>query len=228
MIEAHNITKYFGLKNKKSFKALDNVSLNISKGEFAVISGRSGSGKSTLLYILSAMDNSYEGTVWLDDQKLSGMNDRELSRIRNRKLGFVFQFHFLLPHFSVLQNVLLPAMKNSGISERECRGKALEKLQWLGIEHLADMPSQKLSGGQQQRVAIARALMNEPDIIMADEPTGNLDRQNSELVFQIFRRLRSEKNKTILVVTHDKDLAQTADRVIYMEDGKILNPDHYL
>ena len=174
------------------------------------------------MYILSTMDTDYEGELLIDQVSMHKKSEKELARIRNEKIGFVFQFHYLLNEFSVLQNVMLPALKLNKFSEKEIEKRALEKLEMLGIAQLAGKKSNKISGGEKQRVAIARALINDPHIIMCDEPTGNLDVKNSEMVFDIFKRLTSEFNQTLLVVTHDNSFAERTDRIIEMEDGKII------
>jgi lipoprotein-releasing system ATP-binding protein len=169
------------------------------------------------------MDTDYEGELYLDDQLLNGRKGEELARVRNEKIGFVFQFHYLLAEFNVLKNVMLPAMKLGQRNSSEIEERAYFRLKELGVEDQALKLPNQLSGGQKQRVAIARALINDPLIIMGDEPTGNLDQRNSDLVFDIFQRLAKEENQTILVVTHDHDFAQRTDRIVEMLDGKILS-----
>jgi lipoprotein-releasing system ATP-binding protein len=195
----------------------------VQKGEFVSIIGKSGCGKSTLLYILSTMDTDYQGELYIAEQKLTGLSQDELAKIRGEKIGFVFQFHYLLPEFSVLQNVMMPGIKLGKKSEEQVRLDALEKLDLLGIKDQADKKSFKLSGGQKQRVAIARALINDPMIIMGDEPTGNLDSRNSEIVFDILRELSNSRGQSMIVVTHDNDFAAKTDRIIEMADGKIIS-----
>ena len=220
IIEARGISKYF--YDPVKVKVLKEISFSIDKGEFVSVIGKSGCGKSTLLYILSTMDTDYEGELLIDNVSMKNKTEMELARIRNEKIGFVFQFHYLLNEFSVLQNVMLPALKLNKFPEKEIEKRAIEKLEMLGIAQLARKESNKISGGEKQRVAIARALINEPHIIMCDEPTGNLDSKNSEIVFDIFKRLTSEFNQTLLVVTHDDNFAERTDRIIEMEDGKII------
>ncbi|WP_424963702.1 ABC transporter ATP-binding protein [Ekhidna sp.] len=198
------------------------MSLEIKRGEFVSIMGKSGCGKSTLLYILSTMDTDYEGNLYLNNRLLNGQSGDELARIRNEHIGFIFQFHYLLPEFTVLQNVMLPALKLGIQSRDEIEADALEKLRLLNIADQAHKLASRISGGQKRRVSIARALINDPDIIMADEPTGNLDSKNSDNVFQILRDLSHHANLSLLVVTHDEDFAQRTDRVITMEDGRIV------
>lgn len=220
VLETKNINKYF-LKPVK-FHVLKEISIAVKKGEFASIMGKSGSGKSTLLYILSTMDTEYSGELYLNNQLVTGQRHQELSRIRNKHIGFVFQFHYLLSEFSVLENVMLPAKKLAEKSHAEIEHDGMEKLKMLHIEHLAKQRASRISGGEKQRVAIARALINNPSILMGDEPTGNLDSHNSENVFSIFKRLKDEVGLSLLVVTHDEDFAKRTDRIIQMEDGRIL------
>lgn len=220
ILEAKNISKFFHVPDE--VQVLDKVSFSINKGEFVSIMGKSGCGKSTLLYILSTMDSDYTGELIIDGQSTTGLSADDLAHIRNAKIGFVFQFHYLLAEFTVLENVMLPAKKLGLKSYEEIEYDAMEKLRLLGIEDQALKISSRISGGQKQRVAIARALINHPTIIMGDEPTGNLDSKNTNVVFDIFRELASEKNLSLLVVTHDDDFAKRTDRIIQMGDGKIL------
>ncbi len=220
ILEARTISKYF--YDPVKVKVLKEISFSIDKGEFVSVIGKSGCGKSTLLYILSTMDTDYEGELLIDKVSMNNKTEKELARIRNENIGFVFQFHYLLNEFSVLQNVMLPALKLNKFPEKEIEKRALEKLEMLGIAQLAGKKSNKISGGEKQRVAIARALINDPHIIMCDEPTGNLDVKNSEMVFDIFKRLTMEFNQTLLVVTHDNSFAERTDRIIEMEDGRII------
>ncbi|MEO1032752.1 MAG: ABC transporter ATP-binding protein, partial [Bacteroidota bacterium] len=204
------------------FHVLKDISFSINKGEFASIMGKSGCGKSTLLYILSTMDTDYQGELWLNNELITGGTREHLSYLRNKHIGFVFQFHYLLSEFTVLENVMLPAKKLGEKTLREIESDAIQKLEMLNIDHLAKKRASRISGGEKQRVAIARALINNPSIIMGDEPTGNLDSYNSENVFQIFKQLSDTKELSLLVVTHDEDFAKKTDRIIQMEDGKIL------
>ena len=220
ILEAKNITKYFYDPIKK--KVLNDISFAINKGEFVSITGKSGCGKSTLLYILSTMDTDYDGELFIDGLDIVGKSDADLARIRNEKIGFVFQFHYLLNEFTVLRNVMLPAQKHGIYSTPEIESRAYEKLRILGIEkHALKLPNQ-LSGGEKQRVAIARALINDPVILMGDEPTGNLDQKNSDVVFDIFKELAITYHQSLLIVTHDNDFAAKTNRIIEMEDGRIL------
>lgn len=219
ILRAENITRYF--EDPVRFKVLDDVSFSINKGEFVSIIGKSGSGKSTLLYVLSTMDTDYEGKLYLDNQLLSGLSGNELAKVRNEKIGFVFQFHYLLNEFNVLQNVSIPAIKLGKWSKSEIEDRAMMHLRMLEVSDQAlKMPNQ-LSGGQKQRIAIARALINDPHIIMGDEPTGNLDKKNSDIVFEIFKTLAHEKGQTLMVVTHDPEFAQRTDRILEMRDGRL-------
>ena len=220
ILESRNINKYF-LEPVK-FHVLKDISIQLGKGEFVSIMGKSGCGKSTLLYILSTMDTDYEGELILDGQSISMMRQNELASIRNRKIVFVFQFHYLLNEFSVLKNVMLPALKLGEESEEIIRKKAMNKLELLGVAEQAHKKASKISGGQKQRVAIARALINDPKIIMGDEPTGNLDSKNADNVFNILRGLSDDNELSLLIVTHDIDFANKTDRIIEMEDGLII------
>lgn len=220
VLRCSSIVKYFTTPVK--FKALNNISFTIQRGEFLSLIGKSGSGKSTLLYVLSTMDTDYEGTLEINNTLLTGKTLNQLSDFRNEHIGFVFQFHFLLPEFSCLKNVMLPALKLGKKSEKEVEHDAYEKLRLLGVADQALKSANTLSGGQQQRVAIARALINNPTIIMGDEPTGNLDKTNSDIVFGIFRELTADYGQTIIAVTHDQDFAQRTDRIIELSDGELL------
>lgn len=221
LLEARHIDKHF--HKPVSFHVLRDISFQIPRGEFTSIMGKSGSGKSTLLYILSTMDTDYTGELFFKGERISGRRPAYLSHLRNKEIGFVFQFHYLLGEFSVLDNVMLPARKLAAKTDAEIRRDAHEKLEMLHIGHLADKQASRISGGEKQRVAIARALINDPSILMGDEPTGNLDSFNSENVFQIFKRLKDEKGLSLLVVTHDADFAKRTDRIIEMEDGRIIS-----
>ena len=220
ILEAKNIDKYF--KKPILFHVLKNIDLKVNKGEFVSVMGKSGSGKSTLLYILSTMDTDYEGKLFFKDELITGKSPLELSRLRNEHIGFVFQFHYLLSEFSVLENVMLPAKKLAKKPHEEIEADAIAKLKMLHIDHLAKKKAHRISGGEKQRVAIARALINNPSILMGDEPTGNLDSYNAENVFQIFKQLKEEEGLSLLIVTHDNDFAKRTDRVIQMEDGKVI------
>ncbi|GAB4025122.1 ABC transporter ATP-binding protein [Spirosoma koreense] len=219
VLSAQHLNKYFYDPDK--FQVLNDITFDVQAGEFLSIVGKSGCGKSTLLYLLSTMDTDYEGQIEMAGAKLSGRSQDFLAHFRNEHLGFVFQFHFLLPEFSALQNVMLPGLKLGKYPVNEIEDRAIEKLRLIGMDAFARKPASKLSGGQQQRVAIARALINDPTIIMGDEPTGNLDKANTENVFAIFRDL-ARRGQTIIAVTHDPDFAAGTDRIIEMSDGRII------
>ena len=221
ILEAKNINKSF--HDPISVKVLSDVNFSINKGEFVSLTGKSGCGKSTLLYILSTMDTDYEGSLFIDQVEMPKGQEQFLAHIRNEKIGFVFQFHYLLNEFDVLENVMLPGLKLNKFGKEEIRQKAMEKLKILGIEKLYNKKANHLSGGEKQRVAIARALINDPHIIMGDEPTGNLDKKNSDIVLGIFKELCAEFKQTLLIVTHDNSFADQTDRIIRMEDGRILS-----
>lgn len=220
VIETKGMSKYF--YDPIKFQVLKEISMSVNHGEFVSIVGKSGCGKSTLLYLLSTMDTEYEGELFIHNQLITGKSDKELAVIRNEKIGFVFQFHYLLSEYNVLRNVMLPGMKLGKLSDAEIEHNAMNHLKTLDMEDQAlKMPNQ-LSGGQKQRVAIARALINNPLIIMGDEPTGNLDKKNSDMVFEIFNQLTKDHNQTLLIVTHDHDFANRTNRIVTMEDGKII------
>ena len=221
ILKAEHLDKYF--HEPESFHVLKDVSISVNKGEFVSLIGKSGSGKSTLLYLLSTLDTDYQGTIIINGTKVTGESQNALASFRNENIGFVFQFHFLLPEFTALENVMMPARKLGKYSFAEIKEKAIEKLSIMEMAAFANKPSGKLSGGQQQRVAIARALINEPVIIMADEPTGNLDSANSKIVFDMLQDLSASKGNTIITVTHDIDFAHRADRIIEIADGRIVN-----
>ena len=220
ILETKNLIKYFDDPIK--FQVLKDINFSINHGEFVSIEGKSGCGKSTLLYLLSTMDTDYEGQIFINDELVTGKTDKELAQIRNEKIGFVFQFHYLLSEYNVLRNVMLPGLKLAKKTEQEVEHDAIEHLKTLDMhDQTLKMPNQ-LSGGQKQRVAIARALINNPLLIMGDEPTGNLDKKNSDVVFDIFKKLTSDEKQTLLIVTHDTDFAKRTNRIITMEDGKII------
>lgn len=221
ILEAKHISKDF--HDPVTVRVLTDITFSINKGEFVSVIGKSGCGKSTLLYVLSTLDTDYEGDLLIENENMRGKKENQLAKIRNEKIGFVFQFHYLLNEFSVLHNVMLPALKLNKYAGREVEQMALEKLKILGMINLANKKPNQLSGGEKQRVAIARALINSPQIIMCDEPTGNLDKKNSEIVFDIFERLTKEFNQTFLVVTHDTSFAERTQRIIEMEDGRIMS-----
>ena len=218
LVELRNVSKIYQLGGEE-IRALDDVSLNIDGGEFISIIGPSGSGKSTLMHVLGCLDSPSMGTICLDGTMIEHASPRELARIRNQKIGFVFQFFNLLPKLSVLQNVELP-MIYSGVSARERRERALQALRLVDMENRAKHRPMQLSGGQQQRTAIARALVNDPKIVFADEPTGNLDSHTGEAILQLFYNL-SQEGRTIALVTHDPEIAASTPRRIEIRDGKV-------
>jgi ABC-type antimicrobial peptide transport system, ATPase component len=220
VLQAENIDKYFYSPVKN--QVLKQVSFTINRGEFVSVVGKSGCGKSTLLYILSTMDTDYQGKLHLDKELISDKNHDHLARIRNEKIGFVFQFHYLLNEFSTLENVMIPGLKLGKYSREELEHRAMEKLKIFEMEDHALKKANQLSGGQKQRVAIARALINDPLLIMGDEPTGNLDKKNSDIVFNKFKELAEEFNQTMLIVTHDPEFAAGTHRIIEMEDGRVI------
>lgn len=220
ILSVKNIEKSF--HDPVTFKVLDGIGFDVARGEFLTLVGKSGCGKSTLLYIMSTMDTDYTGQLVIDGEDVSGYDQNRLAAIRNEKIGFVFQFHYLLTDFTCLQNVMIPALRLGKFSDKEIEFRAMEKLRMLGMEDQALKPASKLSGGQQQRVAIARALINDPLIIMGDEPTGNLDSKNTQIVFDILQELAHVNKQTIIAVTHDNDFARASDRTIEMMDGRIV------
>ena len=220
ILKIENIEKKF--YDPVEFKVLNDISFSVNKGEFLTLVGKSGCGKSTLLYILSTMDTDYTGKLTIDGEVVTGYNQNQLAAIRNEKIGFVFQFHYLLSDFTCLKNVMIPALRLGRWKEEEIEHRAMEKLRLLGLADQALKPASKLSGGQQQRVAIARALINNPLIIMGDEPTGNLDSKNTQVVFDILKELSQTHQQTIIAVTHDNDFARASDRTIEMMDGRVV------
>lgn len=223
-LKTNNVNKFFHDPVKQ--QVLKNISLEVKKGEFVSIVGKSGCGKSTLLYVLSTMDTDYEGDLEINGVRATGQSLNKLAAIRNESIGFVFQFHYLLPDFTCLKNVMIPALRLGKFSPKEIEERAYEKMKMFGVEEQALKKANKLSGGQQQRVAIARALINDPAIIMGDEPTGNLDSKNTGIVFDLFQKLSKELGQTIITVTHDEDFAKRSDRIIEMADGVIMNHGH--
>lgn len=216
MITGKNIHKRYG-----TVEVLKGVDVAINKGEVVAIVGPSGSGKSTLLHILGTLDKADTGTVNMNNTEINSLNGKKLAAFRNKHIGFVFQFHHLLPEFSALENVCIPGWL-AGRNKAEVKTEAERLLAMLGLTHRVENKPNQLSGGEQQRVAVARALINKPDIIFADEPTGNLDSANAKELHQLFFDLRKQFNQTFLIVTHNEELAQLSDRVLYMKDGKIV------
>ncbi len=217
MLSAKNIEKHYG-----NLHVLKNVDINIQKGEIVSIVGSSGAGKSTLLHILGTLDKPDKGEVKLFEQRIDKLSGKALSKFRNKHIGFIFQFHHLLPEFTALENVCIPGWI-AGSKKKETETRAMELLNILGLgQRLENKPNQ-LSGGEQQRVAVARALINNPAIIMADEPTGNLDSTNARELHQLFIELRNKYQQTFLIVTHNEELAGMGDRILHMKDGRIIN-----
>ena len=216
MIKGKNIFKRYG-----TVEVLRGVDIAVEKGEVAAIAGPSGSGKSTLLHILGTLDKADMGDVTMNDARISSLSGKKLAAFRNKHIGFVFQFHHLLPEFTALENVCIPGWL-AGRKKGEVKEKAEELLKMLNLSHRMENKPNQMSGGEQQRVAVARALINNPDIVMADEPTGNLDSANAKELHQLFFDLRNKFNQTFLIVTHNEELAKLSDRVLYMKDGKIV------
>lgn len=216
MIKANDITKSFG-----PLQVLKGIDLTVGKGEIVSIVGKSGAGKTTLLHILGSLDKPDSGSVTLAGTDITQLKDRELSDFRNRHIGFVFQFHQLLPEFSALENVMMPALI-AGIPNSKARCQGLELLDFLNLADRAKHKPNELSGGEKQRVAVARALINHPDVIFADEPSGSLDSANKQDLHQLFFSLRDQMNQTFVIVTHDESLAALSDRTIRMADGRIV------
>lgn len=216
MLSGKNIHKRYG-----KVEVLKGVDIDIQKGEIVSIVGPSGSGKSTLLHILGTLDRADTGQVSMNDTSIHSLNEKKLATFRNKHIGFVFQFHHLLPEFTALENVCIPGWL-AGKKKKEVEERARELLTMLGLSHRMENKPNQLSGGEQQRVAVARALINKPDIVFADEPTGNLDSANATELHQLFFELRKQFNQTFLIVTHNEELAQLSDRVLHMKDGKIV------
>ncbi|MEM1359429.1 MAG: ABC transporter ATP-binding protein [Bacteroidota bacterium] len=216
-LSVNNVNKHF--REPVDFHVLKDISFTIDRGEFVSVVGKSGSGKSTLLYLLSTLDTDYEGTINIAGRDVSKMSQNQLAKFRNEHIGFVFQFHFLIPDLSVLDNITLPAKKLGKKSKDAIEHEAMELIKLLDIEGQETKKASRISGGQQQRVAIARALINAPSIIMGDEPTGNLDTRNTHIVFDIFRQIALERGQTIIAVTHDDEFAGNCDRIIELSDG---------
>ena len=219
MIEAKGIEKSFG-----TLKVLKGIDLQVEKSEVASIMGASGAGKSTLLQILGTLSTPDAGTLIIDGTDVTGLNRREISRFRKLKVGFVFQFHHLLPEFTSLENVMIPALI-AGKSEKTAKDEALKLLDTMGLAERTSHKPSELSGGEQQRVAIARALVNRPAVLFADEPSGNLDSVTKSEIHNLFFRLRDELGQTIVIVTHDPELAKMCDRTLFMKDGQFLSAE---
>lgn len=217
MLKAVNITRKYG-----QLEVLKGVDIEISRGEMVSIVGSSGAGKSTLLHILGTLDKADSGSIWLNEQQVDLLKGEKLSAFRNRHIGFVFQFHHLLPEFSAIENVCIPGWI-AGTPKKNVEKRAAELLDLLGLSDRMEHKPNQLSGGEQQRVAVARALINQPAIIFADEPTGNLDSTNARELHSLFGTLRQQFQQTFLIVTHNEELAELSDRVLHMKDGKIVH-----
>lgn len=217
ILSAKNIYKKYG-----TVEVLKGVDIELKAGEIVSIVGSSGAGKSTLLHILGTLDKADRGEVFLNGQNITGLQGKKLANFRNRHIGFVFQFHHLLPEFSALENVCIPGWLNGSKKTNEVKQKAEELLTLLGLKDRLENKPNALSGGEQQRVAVARALINNPDVVFADEPTGNLDSANAKDLHQLFFDLRNQFNQTFLIVTHNEELAQQSDRMLVMKDGKMV------
>jgi lipoprotein-releasing system ATP-binding protein len=217
MLVARNLTK-----NYSNLPVLKGVDVSVSKGEIVTIVGSSGAGKSTLLHLLGTLDTPSSGEVWLGDTNLTALRGNALADFRNRHIGFIFQFHHLLPEFTAFENVCIPGYI-AGTPNAKVQKRAQELLETLGLKDRAGHKPNQLSGGEQQRVAVARALINNPDIVMADEPTGNLDSKNARELHQLFLELRDQMNQTFIIVTHNEELAPLSDRQLVMKDGKIIS-----
>jgi lipoprotein-releasing system ATP-binding protein len=221
LLVAQDLSKTYGVGDA-STKALCDVSFGVCEGEFAAIIGQSGSGKSTLLNLLGLLDSPTEGTVHYHGKDVADLDKPARASLRNEMVGFIFQFHYLLPEFSVYDNVTMPALIGKRMSPSEVKSTAEENLRMLGLEGLGHKNANALSGGQKQRVAIARALMNKPSVILADEPTGNLDTVNTDLVYDLFRQINRETGTAFLIVTHDRSIAERTDRILEIRDGSLV------
>jgi len=218
VLEAKNISKSF-TDGKTTIEVIKNLSLQVKKGEFVSIVGSSGSGKSTLLHVLGGLDCPTEGQVFLNDKRFDSLGEAERGYLRNQHLGFVYQFHHLLPEFTALENVAMPLMLRAGTTYKQSKEQAEYLLNRVGLSHRMTHKPGELSGGERQRVALARALVAKPELMLADEPTGNLDRKTAVKIFELLSELRNEFNMAMLIVTHDEQLAQTADSILHMQDG---------
>jgi lipoprotein-releasing system ATP-binding protein len=216
MLKATNITR-----NYNDLSVLKGVDIFVNKGEIVSIVGSSGAGKSTLLHILGSLDKANTGEIWINNQRIDTLKEKELAKFRNQHIGFVFQFHHLLPEFTALENVCIPGWI-AGTPKNDLEARALELLKILGLQDRATHKPSELSGGEQQRVAVARALINNPDIVFADEPTGNLDSKHAQELHELFLHLQKTMGQTFLIVTHNEALAKMSDRVVHMKDGYIV------
>mgnify|MGYP000896148690 CR=1 FL=1 len=220
VIELKKINKIYGTGQYQTH-VLHDLDLAIVEGSFTSIIGQSGSGKSTLLNIIGTLDKPSDGEVWINGSRTDSMNKKDLAILRNKTLGFIFQFHYLLPEFTAIENVLMPFRIKNGSAPQAAVERANEIMDMVGLEKVKNNPAPKMSGGQQQRTAIARALMNEPKIILADEPTGNLDSDTTETIYNLMREINKSLGTTFVIITHDRRIAEKADRIIEISDGRI-------
>ena len=220
LLEARSLRKVFASGDGQPLEVLRAVEIAVHRGEFSVIVGASGAGKSTLLHLLGALDRPTGGDVWLDGSRYADLDPRALAELRNRKLGFVFQFHHLLREFSALENVMLPLLIG-GVASRQARSRAEEMLSQVGLAGRMSHRPAELSGGEQQRCAVARALVHDPSLVLADEPSGNLDHANADRLHEVFFRLAREYETAVVIVTHNRQLAGRADRILLLEDGRV-------
>lgn len=217
VLELKNICKNYSTKTE-TLEIIKNLNLQIEEGDFISILGQSGSGKTTLLNLIGLLDSPTSGNIYIDNENIS-VNSSNIDLIRNKKIGFVFQFHYLLPEFTALENVMIPALTQNYSKKKEIEKRALELLKEVGVDHRANHKPTELSGGEKQRVAIARALINNPKILLLDEPTGNLDNETSEKIFNIFKQINSKKRQTIITVTHSRELAEISNKKFFLKKG---------
>lgn len=217
VLELKNICKNYSTKTE-TLEIIKNLNLQIEEGDFISILGQSGSGKTTLLNLIGLLDSPTSGNIYIDNENIS-VNSSNIDLVRNKKIGFVFQFHYLLPEFTALENVMIPALTQDYSKKKEIERRALELLKEVGVDHRANHKPTELSGGEKQRVAIARALINNPKILLLDEPTGNLDNETSEKIFNIFKQINSKKRQTIITVTHSKELAEISNKKLFLKKG---------
>ncbi|MCQ8212607.1 ABC transporter ATP-binding protein [Cetobacterium somerae] len=217
VLELKNICKNYSTKTE-TLEIIKNLNLQIEEGDFISILGQSGSGKTTLLNLIGLLDSPTSGDIFIDNEKIS-VNSSNIDLVRNKKIGFVFQFHYLLPEFTALENVMIPALTQDYSKKAEIEKKALALLKEVGVDHRANHKPTELSGGEKQRVAIARALINDPKILLLDEPTGNLDNETSEKIFNIFKQINSKKRQTIITVTHSRELAEISNKKLFLKKG---------
>ncbi|ERT70041.1 MAG: ABC transporter ATP-binding protein [Cetobacterium somerae] len=217
VLELKNICKNYSTKTE-TLEIIKNLNLQIEEGDFISILGQSGSGKTTLLNLIGLLDSPTSGNIYIDNENIS-VNSSNIDLVRNKKIGFVFQFHYLLPEFTALENVMIPALTQDYSKKKEIEKRALELLKEVGVDHRANHKPTELSGGEKQRVAIARALINNPKILLLDEPTGNLDNETSEKIFNIFKQINSKKRQTIITVTHSRELAEISNKKLFLKKG---------